>query len=252
MTSSDTDRQPPAETRPVPPGRDAPRGAGATRWVGRSPRRGLVRTAGTGVVVLLVGLLALLGLRSLTDWPSFGDQEIDRSGPAVLTAMRDLSEYHAAAGQYQVVIDVEQDAKFLPDIIKGKRVIFLAIGSVDSYVDFSKLGDDAVTVSADRTSVSVRLPRAQLSTPNVDPQQSRVLNQDLGVIDRLGGLFSDQPNPQNQQMYVLAQQRLAEAATQVGLQAKAEANTKETLEKLMRSLGFTTVEVSFVDPSAGG
>jgi hypothetical protein len=205
----------------------------------------------TGVVVLLVTLLAMLGLRSLGSWP-FGDQEKDRSGPAVLTAMRDLSEYHAAAGQYQVLIDIQQDAKFLPDILKGKRTIFLAIGSVDAYVDFRKLGDDAVSVSGDRTGVSITLPRAQLSQPNVDPDQSRVLNQDLGVIDRLGALFSDQPNPQNQQMYVLAQQRLADAAKQVGLQKRAEDNTKATLDKLLRSLGFTTVTIKFVDSAAGG
>lgn len=236
---SDTD----AETRRLP-------GYGATRIPGRV-RRGLLRTIVAGVVIVVVAVLALLGVRSLTSWP-FGDKEIDRSGPAVLTAMRDLSEYHAAAGQYQVVIDIQQDAKFLPDIIKGKRTIFLAIGSVDAYVDFSKLGDDAVSISPDRKTVSLTLPRAQLSTPNVDPNQSRVLNQDLGVIDRLGGLFSDEPNPQNQQMYVLAQQRLASAATDVGLQKKAEDNTKATLDKLMRSLGFTTVNIKFVDSAAGG
>jgi hypothetical protein len=187
----------------------------------------------------------------VVSWPDFGDKEIDRSGPAVLTAMRDLAEYHAASGSYQVVVDIQQDS-VLPDILKGKRTIFLAVGSVDSYVDFRKLGDDAVTISEDRTTVSLRLPRAQLSTPNVDPEQSRVLNQDLGVIDRLGGLFSDQPNPQNQQMYVLASQKLAEAAKQVGLTDRAESNTRATLEKLMRSLGFTSVTITFLDPGAGG
>ena len=246
MTTSDTDRHDPAETRPVPPVR-----RGATRWTPGAVRRSLLRTIGTGVAILLVGVLALLGLRSLAGWPSFGDKEIDRSGPAVLTAMRDLSEYHAATGSYQIVVDIQQDS-VLPDILKGKRTIFLAVGSVDAFVDFRKLGDDAVTISADRTSVSIKLPHAQLSTPNVDPNQSRVLNQDLGVIDRLGGLFSDQPNPQNQQMYVLAQQRLSDAATQVGLQKRAEDNTKATLEKLMRSLGFTTVNIKFVDSAAGG
>jgi hypothetical protein len=221
MASSDTDRHDPVQTRPIPAGRRA------TRFPGGGMRRGLARSIATGAAVLLVALLALLGLRSIADWPNFGDKEIDRSGPAVLTAMRDLAEYHAAAGQYQIVVDLEQDAKFLPDIIKGKRVIFLATGSI-------------------------RLPRAQLSAPNVDPEQSRVLNRDLGVIDRLGGLFSDQPNPQDQQMYVLAKQKLAAAATQVGLQAKAEQNTRATLEQLMRSLGFTNVEITFVDPAAGG
>jgi hypothetical protein len=237
--SSDTD----AETRRIP-------GRGATRIAG-DIRRGLFRTVVGGVVVLLVTVLALLGLARLTHWP-FGSDERDRSGPAVLTAMRDLSEYHAAAGQYQVIIDIQQDAKYLPDIIKGKRTIFLAIGSVDAYVDFRKLGDDAVSVSDDRRSVSITLPRAQLSQPNIDPNQSRVLNQDLGVIDRLSNLFSDEPNPQNQQMFQLAQQRLADAARQVGLQKRAEDNTRATLEKLMRSLGFTTVNITFVDAAAGG
>jgi hypothetical protein len=237
--TSDTD----AETRRIP-------GRGATRIAGEI-RHGLVSTVVGVVVVLLVALLALFGLARLTHWP-FGSEERDRSGPAVLTAMRDLSEYHAATGQYQVVIDIQQDAKFLPDIIKGKRTIFLAIGSVDAYVDFRKLGDDAVSVSSDRKSVSITLPRAQLSKPNVDPDQSRVLNQDLGVIDRLGNLFSDQPNPQNQQMYQLAEQRLADAAKQVGLQKRAEDNTKATLDKLMRSLGFSTVNITFVNPAAGG
>ena len=237
--TSDTD----AETRRIP-------GRGATRIAGEI-RRGVVGTVVGVVVVLLVALLALFGLARLTHWP-FGSEERDRSGPAVLTAMRDLSEYHAAAGQYQVIIDIQQDAKFLPDVIKGKRTIFLAIGSVDAYVDFRKLGDDAVSVSSDRRSVSITLPRAQLSTPNVDPNESRVLNQDLGLIDRLGNLFSDQPNPQNQQMYQLAQQRLADAARQVGLQKRAEDNTRTTLDKLMRSLGFTTVNITFVNPGAGG
>jgi hypothetical protein len=237
--TSDTD----AETRRIP-------GRGATRIAGEV-RRGLVGTVVGVVVVLLVALLALVGLARLTHWP-FGSEERDRSGPAVLTAMRDLSEYHAATGQYQVLIDIQQDAKFLPDVIKGKRTIFLAVGSVDSYVDFRKLGDDAVSVSSDRSSVSITLPRAQLSTPNVDPNESRVLNQDLGLIDRLGNLFSDQPNPQNQQMYQLAQQRLADAAKQVGLQKRAEDNTRVTLDKLMRSLGFTTVNIRYVNPAAGG
>ena len=120
-------------------------------------------------------------------------------------------------------------------------------------MDFRKLGDDAVSVTGDRKSASrSRCPGRSCRKPNVDPDQSRVLNQDLGVIDRLGTLFSDQPNPQNQQMYILAQQRLSDAAKQVGLQKRAEDNTRATLDKLLRSLGFTTVTIKFVDPGAGG
>ena len=84
--TSDTD----AETRRIP-------GRGATRIAGEI-RRGMVGSVVGVAVVLLVALLALFGLARRTHWP-FGSEERDRSGPAVLTAMRDLSDYHAASGQ---------------------------------------------------------------------------------------------------------------------------------------------------------
>jgi Protein of unknown function (DUF4230) len=211
-----------------------------------APRRGVLRTVVLGIVAVLLAGLALVGLRSVIGWP-FGTREIDRSGPAVLTAMRDLSEYHAASGSYQIVIDLHEDTSWVPDVIKGKRTIFLAIGSVDSFVDFRKLDAKSVIVSPDRKTVSITLPRAQLSKPTLDPRESRVLNRDLGVLDRLGNLFSDQPNPQDQRLWIVAEGRLTDAAKQVGLTDRAEKNTRAALDKLMRSLGFTTVNIQFVD-----
>ena len=213
------------------------------RWIG-----GAVRLVAVGVVAVLVAGFVLTGIGSVLHWRwPFSSQEIDRSGPAVLTAMRNLSEYHAASGSYQVVIDIQTDTKWVPTILKGKRTIFLAIGSVDSYVDFRNLGPDSVQVSPDRRSVTIRLPRAQLSPATVDPKQSRVLDHDLGLVDRLGNLFSDNPNPQDQRMWVLAAQKLTDAAKQVNLTDRAEANTKSTLTRLLQALGFTSVNITFVD-----
>jgi hypothetical protein len=201
-----------------------------------------------GAVVLVLAVLAATS--RLFDWSPFGSRHSERSGPVVVTALRDLSEYHAASGSYQVVIELKEDTQFVPDVLKGRRTLFLAVGSVDSFVDFGKLGDKAVTVSPDRRSVTVTLPRAQLGKPALDPNQSRVLDRNLGVLDRLGGLFGGDPSPQDQQLWIYAEQRIGAAATEGDLPARAEKNTRVTLERILKSLGFTTIQINFT-PAPG-
>lgn len=217
----------------------------------QSPGGGPVRLFFMAIAMVLATLLVLLAATRIFDWSPFGSQERDRSGPVVLTAVRDLADYHAAGGSYQVLIDLQDDNRLLPDALKGKRTLFLAIGSVDAVIDFSKLGEDAVAVSADGESVTLTLPHAQLARASIDTKESRVLDRDLGVIDRLGSLFADDPNPQDQRIFVLAEQKLTDAAKQSGLVGRAETNTRSTLERLLKALGFTTVTINFADGAAG-
>lgn len=215
-------------------------------------RGGPLRLLFIAMAAVLATLVAMLAASRLFDWNPFGSEEQDRSGPVVLTAVRDLADYHGASGSYQVLIDLKDDNRLLPDVLRGKRTLFLAIGSVDAVLDFSKLGEDAVVVSEDRTAVTLTLPHAQLARPVIDTNESRVLDRDLGVIDRLGGLVSDDPNPQDQRIFQLAEQKLGEAAKQSELVGRAERNTRSTLERLLKALGFTTVTVNFTDTAAGG
>jgi hypothetical protein len=218
----------------------------------RGPGGGPVRLAVAALVTLLVVLVGLFAGSRIFDWSPFGTRQEDRSGPVVVTALRDLSEYHAAGGSYQIVIDLAEDTKLGPDALKGRRTLFLAIGTVDAFVDFGKIGDDSVQVSPDRTSVTVTLPHATLAKPSLDPNQSRVLDRNLGVLDRLGGLFAGDPHPQDQQLWVVAERRIAEAATQGDLTGRAEANTRRSLERMLTALGFTSVQVRFADSTSGG
>jgi hypothetical protein len=213
----------------------------------RGPGGGPLRLVLGSLAAVLLVLLVVLAASRLFDWSPFGTRQEDRSGPVVVTALRDLSEYHAASGSYQIIIDLKEDAKFVPDALKGRRTLFLAIGSVDTFVDFGKLGDQGVRVSEDRRSVTVTLPHAQLARPALDPNQSRVLDRNLGFIDRLGGLFAGDPSPQDQQLWILAEQKLADAAKQGDLTTRAEKNTRTTLERMLHALGFITVQVNFTD-----
>lgn len=201
----------------------------------------------TAVVVVLAVLFAgvrlslLPGLKDL-----FGTETQDRSGPALLESIQDISRYDAATGNFQVVVDLEKDTKFLPDAVRGSRVLYVGAGTVDAYVDLGKLGKDDVQVDEDRTSATLRLPHARLGTPALDPERSYAVSKQRGLLDRLGDLFSDNPNSE-QAVQKLAVRHIGDAAKESGLTARAESNTTGMLEGLLRSLGFKKVEVAYGD-----
>ena len=73
---------------------------------------------GRVVGVLVVVVVAVLFLVSrLPDLNPFHEEEIDRSQPALLQSVKDLSQYHAAEGNFQVVVDIEHDVAWVPDVI---------------------------------------------------------------------------------------------------------------------------------------
>lgn len=217
-------------------GRDRPsaswRGRG-TRWV--SP-------------YVLLGVLGLLALVVLTvRLPSlsnpFGSRDVDRSPPPLLQALQDLSRYQGASGTFQVVVDVERDVPHVPALVAGERTLFLAQGSVDGYVDLGRLGPDAVRVAPDR-SVQITLPPATLSPARVDPAASRVVSRSRGVLDRIGGVFSDSPTSERE-LYLAAQERMADAAAASDLRRRTEDNTRTMLTSLLGGLGYPDVTVTF-------
>ncbi|GAA3232901.1 DUF4230 domain-containing protein [Actinocorallia longicatena] len=204
----------------------------------------------TVVVLALVALYAVgTGFHWLPDWSNpFGERTKDRSGPVLLKSIRDLSRYEAATGQFQVVVDLEKDAKFLPSALRGNRTLFVGNGTVDAYVDFGKISDKDITVNADRTTATIKLPPAELEPTNLDPKKSYVFATQRGIFDRLGDFFSGNPNDQ-QKLYVLASDKILEAAQGSGLKERADGNTKTMLTGLLKGLGFKTVTIETQAPA---
>ncbi|MEJ8672332.1 DUF4230 domain-containing protein [Streptomyces sp. MS1.AVA.1] len=193
------------------------------------------------LVVFFAGIRfsVLPGLKDL-----FGTETNDRSGPALLQSIQDMSRYDAASGNFQIVVDLEKDAKLLPDAIRGSRTLYVGAGTVDAYVDLGKVGEDDVTVNEDRTSATLRLPHAALGKPSLDPDRSYAVSKQRGLLDRLGDLFSDNPNSE-QAVQKLAVKRIGDAAKDSELTARAETNTTGMLEGLLHSLGFKEVKVTY-------
>ncbi|MFD9467349.1 DUF4230 domain-containing protein [Streptomyces sp. NPDC060027] len=193
------------------------------------------------LVVLFAGLrLAVLpGLRDV-----FGTETHDNSGPTLLKSIQDMSRYDAASGNFQVVVDLEKDAKYLPDAIRGTRTLYVGAGTVDAYVDLGHIGQKDVTVNDDRTSATLHLPHAALGKPALDPDHSYAVSKQRGLLDRIGDIFSGNPNDERA-VQRLAAKHIGAAAKDSRLTARAEENTTGMLEGLLRSLGFKEVTVTY-------
>ena len=97
----------------------------------------------------------------------------------------------------------------------------------------------------DGEGVTLELPPATFRDPELDLERSYVYDRDRGAIDRLQSLFGDDTGVE-QELYPLAEEKLADAARNgSGLLARAERNTRLMLVGLLRSLGFTSVDVRF-------
>jgi len=186
---------------------------------------------------LVAAVLILLGAAAFgfTQIKPFGDESIDRSQPAMLKSVRDLSQYHAAAGEFQVVLDIENDVKWVPAALAGERTLFVAAGSVNAFVDLGTLKDDGLILSPDGKTVELRVPKPQLDKPNLHHDRSYVFSQERGLINDLQALAGP---PDQQRFYIAAEAKLTEAAQKSEILKRAEDNTRVMLTGMLQALGF--------------
>ena len=234
-------------------------GAGAATQQAHSGQPGVVvvkqRGGWFGKVLVFFGILGLLcagwiGLATLKLVPDLGlknpftTQVEDRTGPALLESVQDLSLFVAARGNFQVVVDYKEDRAYVPDFISSYHALFVGYGSVDAYVDFATLDQGAIQVSADGKEVTVTLPEPVLSDVRLDVNQSRVYSLDEGFLERVKGFVTDDMNRQGQ-LYQLAEEKILEAAKQSELVERAKDNTRIKLEGMLRALGYERVTINF-------
>ena len=200
------------------------------------------------IAVTLLAVVVVVGAMPVRAVPNpFEQRTIDNSTAPLMVALTDIAEYHAATGTFQVLVDLQVDTPYLPDVISGERTTLFATGHADAVVDFTGLGPDRVTVSPDGSAVTITLPPPRLSPATVDPAASRVVGRDRGIVERLADVLEDNPT-NDEQLYQLATRKIDEAAAQSDLLNRAEINTRGMLTSLVGSLGYERVEVVFADP----
>jgi hypothetical protein len=204
-------------------------------------------------VLVFIGSIALLialffGLVLFKVIPQFHNpfatQTTERNSPVLLQSIKDMSRYVAAEGTFIGPVDIQQSVKFVPTFLYGKHTTFLGFGSVDAFVDFSKITDSDIIVDQANKSVTINLPAPQLSAPMMDTANSYAIDQTEGIINHFSDLLGSDPNDLND-LYNRSSQRIAAAAQQSDLMDRAESNTRLMLDSLLKQLGFERVTINF-------
>jgi Protein of unknown function (DUF4230) len=220
----------------------APKAPKAAQRRGGRARSGLAAVA--VVTAVVVGMLMLGGYVASQLFHPFKTVSVDRTPPPVMVALKDLSTFKAASGDYEVLVDTEKDVKYLPSWLAGERTLFVGMGSVDAVVDFRNLGPSTITVSPDRMGASIILPPATLEPANIDFNNSHVASRKRGLKERLTAPFVDDPT-NDQPLYAAAAAKMDAAAAAGELQARAQANTTEMITRLLKGVGYTSVAVRY-------
>lgn len=206
--------------------------------------------AGLAVFVIVLGLVS--GFFGLPSWLSlknpFTERRVERAHPAILDELISVSEYTAAAGTFSVLVDVERDVRFMPAVLAGERAKMLAVGSVEAVVDFSGMTEGDINVGTTGRDVTVTLPQPDLSDVMIDHSATEVIDRDRGVLDRIGGMFTDSPTT-DRDLLIAAERQLADAASTSELLTMGEDNTRTMLDGLLGDLGYDDVTVVFVAPA---
>jgi hypothetical protein len=201
-----------------------------------------------GIGLVVVGALVALGGVSAANvfgFSPFQTSQVDRSQPVLLKSIQDISQYHAAVGNFEAVLDVENDVEWVPGIIAGRRTLYVAAGTVNAHVDLSGVADTDLKMSPDGKSATVRLPEPKLDKPNLNFDRSYIYDQNRGIVDRIVDAIE---TPQQAELFELAETKLAAAAEESELRKQAAENTKAMLTGVFGSLG---VQVTFLDDATG-
>lgn len=198
----------------------------------------------TAIAVCAVLLLVLAAVHLLPQLRNpFHTTTTVRSQPPLLKSITSLSRYEAASGTFQVVVELSKHTSFLPSFLAGSQTLFVGDGSVIAYIDFGGLKGGAIKVAPGHA-VTITLPKARLEPAVLNVNQSYVFAEQQGLINKVSDFFSGNPNSQ-QDVYVLAQQKIQYAARSSPLLADAQRNTTAMLDSMLASLGYKHVTVDY-------
>ena len=222
-------------------------------------RRAPVRAAAGRSLGKWVAIIAVMALAAVVGAPPisrlfqrlqpFSQRTVDRTQPAILQALTDLHDYRAASATFDIVVDVEKDARWMPAALRGEHRVMSARGSVDAGVDLAGLDTSAIVVDPATKAITVTLPHARLRPPTLDLAATKLVVHQRGLLDRLGSAVGGAPSGE-QPMLQLAQTKLAAAARASDVIERAEENTRRMITALVHGLGNETarVTVNFANP----
>jgi hypothetical protein len=199
----------------------------------------MAASRGAGAVILGVALL-LLGVAVGHLGPAWlkGAPE-SKPLPDVITQVRELSRLEGVSYHVERVVDLKDQQQALFGLVKAEDAILLvASGDVVAGVDLGQLREGDVVVSPDRQAVTLHLPPAEVFSARLDSDRTYVHT-------RTTDLMAERKESLETDARKAAERTLQRAAEDAGIVQRAEESVGRTVRALMRSLGFTKVDIDF-------
>lgn len=175
-----------------------------------------------------------LGLLEFSRMLRGGQVHINVDQPTVVRQVRALQRIETVSYTMDKILTGERENPILPKFFAGDRLLLVAHGEVVAGLDLSKLQPNDVQVRG--SSVSVHLPQAEIFTTRLDNAKTKVYSRDTG-------LFST-PDPDLEgEVRAEAERQLQSSALQDGILKTAETNARQTINSMLTSLGFATVDL---------
>lgn len=239
---------------------DRPRGLGG----GYGAPRGSYGGSGGGcaqavLYVVVGGLIALLiaglflnqtlgGLGRIFQPPAISEILITPtpeiiSGAAVVRRVQELSKLETSSYTIETVIEVNQSqGNPIFDFFAGDALLLIAHGTVVAGIDLGTLTPDAVTVAPDGSTITLRLPPAQVFSTSLDNSRTRVYSRDRGWFA-----------PENANLETLARQeaeaQILRSACEDGIMTKATAQAEESLRQFLGLVDDAEIVVVAAPPA---
>ncbi len=197
-----------------------------------------------GAVFVLIGMVLTVvilvrygdGVDVLEDL--FGGS--DGGDVVVVQEMKRINELATVKWTNQVIVTEKGGITFCPDFLEesvcGEEVIVIATSDVRAGIDLDDLDRGDVRIRDGR--VSVELPEPEVLSISVDEEKTRLYDRDRGIVVFRGD------DALIEEARQAAQDRSLDVAKENGILEQAQTNTEESIEALVRSLGYK--EVTFV------
>jgi Protein of unknown function (DUF4230) len=188
------------------------------------------------VVIIGAALWAFtgFGLLELGRMLRGGQLHLTVDQPTVIRQIRALQRLETVSYTMDKIISGERDNPILPKFLAGDRLLLVVHGEAIAGIDLSKLQPGDVVVNG--SSVSIRLPQAEIFTTRLDNAKTRVYSRDTG-------LFS-YPDPNLEgEVRQEAERQLQAAALQDGILQTAKKNADQTVTVMLTGLGFHNIEI---------
>lgn len=190
------------------------------------------------VVAAVVGALAA-GVASWDDplRELFAGEEVSERGPVVVESVRNLSELSTVEVVQSTTIEQERDTGLF-NFATGDRLLLFAVARISAGVDLQQVDPDDVTIDDQANAISLRLPAPEITSIEVDNEQTRVYDRDTGLFT------SGDPDLERAARQV-AEDSMVDTAIDEGLYERAEESTELAMRELLTSLGWDQVEITF-------